>query len=405
VRIGEAMGEADAARRFVESQSPVSGGPVVSGDPVIDGVDDALSLPSPASIPWFEPVTRAVSDGTLTPGGAAAVMRGLGQPTEHCAAWSLRQAAVDLLTHVAQRAADNPNVARLVNADELTKLARQARDQIDPLGVAERFQRRYQERSWRMGRNGVGARTAWVVFDDESGAWIDSIVGAAMRPRRGGPKFVDKAEAERAERLRDDPRSNDQLVFDILMETIKAGTLADPEIAFGSRQPGVRVITSQQQLDQTDTDGNRIGIGFVEDTGQALPAEVIERMICEAGTRSIMVDETTGNPLDVGREQRLFTAKQKIALGYRDGGCMDPDCDRPVSYTEAHHIDEWSAHDGKTNIADGILLCRYHHMLVHHEHWRVRREESVYWLVPPPGDPRKPIRLRAKATWRDQQAG
>jgi len=69
VRIGEAMGEADAARRFVESQSPVSGGPVVSGDPVIDGVDDALSLPLPASIPWFEPVTRAVSDGTLTPGG------------------------------------------------------------------------------------------------------------------------------------------------------------------------------------------------------------------------------------------------------------------------------------------------------------------------------------------------
>jgi hypothetical protein len=133
------------------------------------------------------------------------------------------------------------------------------------------------------------------------------------------------------------------------------------------------------------------------------PAEVIESMICESGTRQIVVDEA-GNPLDVGREQRLFTVKQKIALAYRDGGCMDPDCDRPASYTEAHHIDEWAAHHGKTNIADSILFCHFHHMLIHHEHWRVQRKNSVYWLVPPPGDTRKPIRLHSKATWTHQKA-
>lgn len=65
-------------------------------------------------------------------------------------------------------------------------------------------------------------------------------------------------------------------------------------------------------------------------------------MICRSGTRNILVDEA-GNPLDVGREQRLFTAKQKIALAYRDGGCMDPDCDRPVSCSSTTNTGEYDA--------------------------------------------------------------
>jgi hypothetical protein len=405
VRVGEAMGEADAATRLAERPDAQTGDQTGSVTGSVTGEDEqaAASEVPPVAPPWYEPITRAVTDGVLTAEGAAAVLRGMGEPSEHCAAEVMRSAAIDLLADVAQRAADDPNTTAVVNADELVRLARQARDRIDPVGVAERFQRRYQDRSCRMGRNAAGARTAWVVFDDESAAWVDSIVDAGMRPRRGGPRFVDKAEAERAQRLRDDPRSNDQLVFDLLMDTIKAGTLAEPAIAFGSRQPGVRIITTKEQLDKTDADGHRAGIGFVEDTGQTLPAEVIESMICESGTRQIVVDEA-GNPLDVGREQRLFTVKQKIALAYRDGGCMDPDCDRPASYTEAHHIDEWAAHHGKTNIADGILFCHFHHMLIHHEHWRVQRKNSVYWLVPPPGDTRKPIRLHSKATWKHQQA-
>jgi hypothetical protein len=32
---------------------------------------------------------------------------------------------------------------------------------------------------------------------------------------------------------------------------------------------------------------------------------------------------------------------------------MADGCDRPPSYCEAHHIDQWLRDDGKTDIADG----------------------------------------------------
>jgi hypothetical protein len=81
--------------------------------------------------------------------------------------------------------------------------------------------------------------------------------------------------------------------------------------------------------------GRLTGPGFLEDTGEAVPPVVLERILCDTGSKQITVDGN-GNPLDVGREQRLFTIKQKTALAYRDGGCMDPLCDQPTSYAEAH---------------------------------------------------------------------
>jgi hypothetical protein len=237
-----------------------------------------------------------------------------------------------------------------------------------------------------------------VQFDDESAAWIDAIISAGMRPRRGGPRFVDPAERARAEELVADPRSNDQLVFDLLMDTLRAGAIADPTTAFGTRQPGLRVIIQQDQLDQRDSEGNLTGTGFLEDTGQAVAPQTLQRMLCDIGTRPITVDPA-GNPLDVGREQRLFTTKQHIAMAYRDGGCMDPFCDQPSSYTEAHHINHWVADHGKTDIADGIQLCRNSHMRVHNQGWKIRREGSVYWMIPPKDfDPQQtPIPMRSKA--------
>ena len=105
-----------------------------------------------------------------------------------------------------------------------------------------------------------------------------------------------------------------------------------------------------------------------------------------------------GRCLDLGREERLFSRKQKTALAVRDGGCMDPDCDRPPSWTEAHHIRHWKRDQGRTDLADGILLCRRDHLRYHNQGWEVRRDGAVYWLIPPPTiDPdQTPRRMRSK---------
>lgn len=424
VRLGEAMAEVDAAARAFEAGKCAGDGEGFgTGDGVGSAPDpkdgrlkDPLLAgscgPSSPALPWFEPVTRAVAEHALTSDGAAAIIRGMGEPCDHCDAETMRGGVTQLLQYAAQLAAERPSAgskmsaSSALNADELGKLARQMRDQIDPVGVTERFEKHYEDRVWRFGRNSSGARTAWIQFDDESGAWIDSIVSAGMRPRRGGPRFVDAAERARAEELVNDPRTNDQLVFDLIMDTLRAGAIADPTTAFGTRQPGLRVIVAQDELNKHDLDGNLTGIGFLEDTGEAVPPAMLERMLCDVGTRQITVD-SSGNPLDVGREQRLFTAKQKVAMAYRDGGCMDPFCDQPPSYAEAHHTDEWHADHGRTDIADGVLLCRFSHMRVHNQGWKIRREGSAYWMIPPTNiDPNQtPIRMRSKAAWRRTSAG
>jgi hypothetical protein len=103
--------------------------------------------------------------------------------------------------------------------------------------------------------------------------------------------------------------------------------------------------------------------------------------------------------LDLGRDERLFTAKQKAVLAVRDGGCMDPDCTRPPSWTEAHHIDHWARDDGRTDLADGILLCRRDHLRYHNQGWEVRRKGSAYWLIPPASvDPDQTPRLMRSKT-------
>lgn len=99
-------------------------------------------------------------------------------------------------------------------------------------------------------------------------------------------------------------------------------------------------------------------------------------MACSAGILPLVLD---GNslPLDVGREQRLFTAAQRAALAVRDRGCAFPGCDRPPADCHTHHIAPWGA-GGSTDLANGVLLCPHHHQLVEPD---PRRPASENWAI------------------------
>lgn len=132
----------------------------------------------------------------------------------------------------------------------------------------------------------------------------------------------------------------------------------------------------------------------LEDDGSSMPEWLGSTRSCDAGRVQVTVDDS-GRPLDVGREQRLFTSRQRVALALRDSGCRWRGCDRPASYCEAHHIDEWAAHGGRTDVDRGILLCRYHHMTLHNGGWRITRDGLGDFTLHPPGDTR-PIQLRPR---------
>jgi hypothetical protein len=88
--------------------------------------------------------------------------------------------------------------------------------------------------------------------------------------------------------------------------------------------------------------------------------------------------------VNLGREQRLYSRRQRIGIAVRDGGCLFVGCTRPPSWSEVHHTKHWVRDHGETNIELGILLCKHHHMMVHNNGWEITRERGKYWLIPPP---------------------
>jgi hypothetical protein len=102
-----------------------------------------------------------------------------------------------------------------------------------------------------------------------------------------------------------------------------------------------------------------------------LPAAV-SRLACDATVRRLLIDRQ-GVPLDLGRQVRVFTPAQRRALAARDGGCRFPGCGRPALHTDAHHLVPW-AQGGDSDLANGLLLCRFHHRAVHEGGWRVTAE-------------------------------
>ncbi|MBS1905421.1 MAG: DUF222 domain-containing protein [Actinobacteria bacterium] len=322
--------------------------------------DDSSGLPpveAPSVREWREVLRTALRSGQLTTTQFDAIQRGLGDPPDGAAAaWVL--AAEQLVEEASRR-----------TVEELAASSRTIRDILDPEGAETRSLARYERRSFRTWLDQDGIRHANAVFDDEGGAYLDSIFAAALRPRRGGPRFVDADEKAQAADLTADTRSNDQLAYDLLLDLIRAGALADPAAVFGTRQAGLRLV---QTVDQDGAVGP-VTVTVTEDGLASVPASVAERRVCEAGTVSFTVD-SCGNPLDAGRESRLFTPRQRVGLAIRDGGCRWPGCDRPASYAEAHHIDEWTRDAGRTDIDRGILLCRFHHMELHHGGWAITRD-------------------------------
>lgn len=332
-------------------------------------------------MPWHEPLRQALFEGKITPAQHDAIFRGMGQPPARDGADHPTDAMIEVWSlAAAQLVAEAADMA----VEELARRARQVRDTLDPQGVQERFERSYAARSWRSWRNADGQHHTHIISDDETAAWLDSIRDAAMRPRRGGPRFMTDEERAAASALVDDPRTNDQIAYDLFTDILRAGALANAADVYGARQPGIRIVTVEGAVGVRDAFGRMLATGHLEDRGDALPGSVVDRNLCTVGSRSVIVD-SCGNPLDVGREQRLFTAKQRIALAVRDGGCMFPECRVPASYCEAHHCDHWHEDLGLTDIDRGILLCRHHHMLLHNNGWKITREGLGRFMLHPPG--------------------
>ncbi|HEY9499589.1 MAG TPA: DUF222 domain-containing protein [Terrimesophilobacter sp.] len=358
----------------------------VALDAILDSEPDADGHDVPLVTmvePWLARVGQAIAAGRLSIAAAESIRNGLGRPGPGVDVDSLERVACELLKSAGE-----------VNPDELFRIAREARDVLDAEGIAGREHARRAKRSFRRWRKPDGmTRYVWEL-DPEGAAIVDDIYDAITSPRRGGPRFVDEAEKARAEAIANDPRTTEQLASDgmLAMLRIAVDAEADPRArsVMGRARPAVRVLVTASDLE------TRIGAGRIEAHADPVSIETVERYLCDSGLQAILFDQN-GQAIDVGREQRLFTNRQRLALSARDGGCMWPGCDRPPAWTEAHHIQQWKRDNGKTELCNGILLCRHHHVLLHDSHWEIELRASEYWLIPPEGTSQVPRPMRSKS--------
>ena len=310
--------------------------------------------------PWLQPAVDAVSAGLLSAEALVVIESGLGLPSDSAPVSALREAVVTL-------------AALPLSVERLAARARELRADLDAAGVAVREEELRDRRFLRLFRQPDGMTRLSGLLDPESAAIVGAAVDAATSPRRGGPRFVDPNEVAAAAALVNDPRSTEQIALDALVSLVD---IAARTSALPGRRADVRVLVTQADLDR------RTGVGHLEGQSAAVSLETVERHACDGGLVPILFDDD-GQALNLGRSQRLHNSRQRTAIAVRDGGCLAPDCDRPPSWCEVHHIHEFSK-GGATDLADGVLLCRHHHMLVHNNHWRVDRRDGQYWLVPPP---------------------
>jgi hypothetical protein len=269
-----------------------------------------------------------------------------------------------------------------------------ARDELDTAGVKIREDELRQTRALKHHPlSHGGGRGIWDM-DPETYAAFTDLYDRSTSPKLGGVRFVNTEQSARVDAIAADDRTPVQLASDAFIQLLGLGADANPAFILGSGAPIIRITVTEEDLT------NGTGFGRIEGTGDTVSITTTKRLLCTGDSIRIGFD-TTGNVLNMEAEQRLYSRRQREVLAVKFGGCMDPNCDRPPAWCEAHHILHWARDNGKTVLENGILLCKWHHLKYHNDGYEIERDTSGnYWQIPPEKiDPTQtPITMPPKTT-------
>ena len=104
-------------------------------------------------------------------------------------------------------------------------------------------------------------------------------------------------------------------------------------------------------------------------------------MACDCGLVAIGGD---GEALNIGRRARSIPPAIRRALMLRDRGCAFPGCTH-TAFLHGHPIEHW-LHGGETSMDNLVMLCTFHHHLVHEGGWTVTSGADGAFVFRSPAD-------------------
>jgi hypothetical protein len=149
------------------------------------------------------------------------------------------------------------------------------------------------------------------------------------------------------------------------------------ELAVGNRPAQIQVTSSLETL---------LGLcgapGGEMEFSLPLSSETVQRLACDSSLARVLLDSES-TVIEVGRSRRVVSGPARRALKSRDGHCRWPGCERPASWSAAHHVVHW-VHGGTSDLDNLVLLCHRHHWMVHEGHWQLVKSDDGKMLAIPP---------------------
>jgi hypothetical protein len=279
----------------------------------------------------------------------------------------------------------------------------------DPDGADSHAERRHARRGLWLASTWEGMVAVNGLLEPEAGQTLLAALEPLARPANG-----------------EDSRSGGQRQADALTELARRALEAGRLPQTGGVRPQLTVIVHLESLQGRPGPGS---LGGHTDLG-ALEPEACRRLACDGAVTRVLVtrqptrhhehrcnhqdhDALGGHdrdgglatrlqtaaallppilggapsqPLDVGRTSRVVQPAQRVALAVRDGGCVFPDCARPLAWCDAHHLQHW-LDGGPTDLTNLALLCRAHHRAVHEGGWQLTRGPDGRLTATPPQRP------------------
>jgi hypothetical protein len=311
--------------------------------------------PTPARHPF---VADALAAGRIGAGASSAIITLLDKVAFRAGRLAIERAEQMLVEKA-------PGLA----ADQFARLITRAEAWLDPDGIAPR-------------EDEMRTETTLHLYEDRTGMIV---VNGKLCPELGAPVKI-ALEAIVAETLRAQRDASIPDAAALTIPQLQARALSQlAEHALGCTQrdlplEGATVIV---RIDHADlVDGN--GYATIDGVAEPVSVATARRMAAGGGIISCVLGADS-EILDWGREKRLFTRAQRLALVERDGGCAMSNA--PPSHSKAHHLRWWARDAGPTDLSNGVLLCTACHHRIHDNGWDIRIDgtgtRAKVWFIPP----------------------